>query len=62
MRASKARSVVLVVVTVLAITNVAMIAGSASWRHAGGTVSFMLAVALTAAVIVLARGRGRGRD
>jgi hypothetical protein len=49
--ASKARSVVLVLVTALA--NVAMIAISPAWRHGiGGVVS----LALMSAVIVLARG------
>lgn len=48
--ASKARCVALVVVTVLAIANVAMIAVSPSWRHgAGGLVSLVLALALSAA-------------
>jgi hypothetical protein len=60
--ASKARSVVPVVVTVLAIANVAMIAMSPSWRHgAGGVASFLLAVALIAAVVVLARSLRGGR-
>jgi hypothetical protein len=52
----------LVAVTVLALANVAMIAMSPAWRHgARGVVSSLLTLALTSAVVVLARGLRRGR-
>jgi hypothetical protein len=60
--ASKVRSLMLVAVTVLALANVGMIAMSPVWRHgAGGVVSSLVTLALTSAVVVLARGLRRGR-